>query len=84
MSFSNASLCDEVDKKLIVVLRDGKKFIGVMRTFDQFANIILQDTVERIYVGNCYSDKYLGVFFIRGDNVVILGEIVCLEYESIG
>ncbi|EFA84821.1 LSM domain-containing protein [Heterostelium album PN500] len=75
MSFGNASLCDEVDKKLIVVLRDGKKFIGVMRTFDQFANIILQDTIERIYVGDKYSDKHLGVFFIRGDTVVILGEI---------
>ncbi|EGC30382.1 hypothetical protein DICPUDRAFT_157882 [Dictyostelium purpureum] len=71
----NSGLGDEVDKKLIVVLRDGRKFIGMMRTFDQFANIVLQDTIERIYVGDCYSDKNLGVFFIRGDNVVILGEI---------
>eukprot|EP01132_Coremiostelium_polycephalum_P003709 gene3709-4621_t len=38
-------------------------------------NIILQETIERVYVGDCYSDKYLGLFFIRGDNVVILGEI---------
>ncbi|KAF2074501.1 hypothetical protein CYY_004206 [Polysphondylium violaceum] len=75
MSFGSSSLGDEVDKKLIVVLRDGKKFIGTMRTFDQFANIVLQDTIERVYVGDCYSDKSLGVFFIRGDNVVILGEI---------
>ncbi|GAM25320.1 hypothetical protein SAMD00019534_084950 [Acytostelium subglobosum LB1] len=73
MSF--ASLSDEVDKKLIVVLRDGKKFIGVLRTFDQFANIVLQETVERIYVGDKYGEKNLGVFFIRGDTVVILGEI---------
>ncbi|KAK5582416.1 hypothetical protein ACTFIU_004722 [Dictyostelium citrinum] len=71
----SSGLGDEVDKKLIVVLRDGRKFIGIMRTFDQFANIVLQDTIERIYVGDCYSDKNLGLFFIRGDNVVILGEI---------
>ncbi|KYQ99800.1 LSM domain-containing protein [Tieghemostelium lacteum] len=75
MSFGSAGLGDEVDKKLIVVLRDGRKYIGIMRTYDQFANIILQDTIERAYCGEYYSDKSLGVFFIRGDNVVILGEI---------
>eukprot|EP01097_Dermamoeba_algensis_P008842 TRINITY_DN605_c0_g2_i1.p1 TRINITY_DN605_c0_g2~~TRINITY_DN605_c0_g2_i1.p1 ORF type:complete len:133 (+),score=34.01 TRINITY_DN605_c0_g2_i1:126-524(+) len=69
------SLIDEVDKKLIVVLRDGRKFIGIMRSFDQFANIVLESTIERIYVGNTYGDVPLGIFIVRGENVVLLGDI---------
>lgn len=40
------------------------------------ANLVLQDTMERIYVGNCYGDIPRGIFLIRGENVVLLGEIV--------
>ncbi|KAF7723178.1 SM-like, degradation of cytoplasmic mRNAs and positively regulates transcription initiation [Apophysomyces ossiformis] len=59
----------------MVVLRDGRKLIGILRSFDQFANLVLQDTIERIYVGNCYGDIPRGIFLIRGENVVLLGEI---------
>ncbi|CAG8464072.1 2905_t:CDS:2 [Paraglomus brasilianum] len=72
---TSASLVDSVDKKLLVVLRDGRKLIGVLRSFDQFANLVLQDTVERIYVGDAYGDIPRGIFIIRGENVVLLGEI---------
>eukprot|EP01102_Stenamoeba_stenopodia_P005726 TRINITY_DN16462_c0_g1_i1.p1 TRINITY_DN16462_c0_g1~~TRINITY_DN16462_c0_g1_i1.p1 ORF type:complete len:136 (-),score=30.85 TRINITY_DN16462_c0_g1_i1:58-465(-) len=73
--FGTASLVEEVDKKLLVVLRDGRKLIGILRTFDQFANIVLESTIERIYVGDLYGDVPLGIFLIRGENVVLLGEI---------
>lgn len=92
-------------EKLVVILRDGRKLIGILRSFDQFgmplftlynlthrfvstdilltcsflcllANLVLQDTIERIYVGNCYGDIPRGIFLIRGENVVLLGEIV--------
>eukprot|EP01098_Paradermamoeba_levis_P000298 TRINITY_DN10304_c0_g1_i2.p1 TRINITY_DN10304_c0_g1~~TRINITY_DN10304_c0_g1_i2.p1 ORF type:complete len:133 (-),score=40.47 TRINITY_DN10304_c0_g1_i2:179-577(-) len=69
------SLVEEVDKKLIVVLRDGRKFIGILRSFDQFANIVLEGTVERVIVGECFGDIPLGIFIIRGENVVLLGDI---------
>ena len=51
-----ASLVEELDKKLLVMLRDGSKILGTLRSFDQFANIVLQDAVERIIVGSSYSD----------------------------
>lgn len=35
-------LVEELDKLLMVQLRDGRKVIGVMRSFDQFANIVLE------------------------------------------
>ncbi|KAF9970495.1 SM-like, degradation of cytoplasmic mRNAs and positively regulates transcription initiation [Actinomortierella ambigua] len=72
---TSTSLVDSVDKKLLVVLRDGRKLIGVLRSFDQFANLVLQDTIERIYVGDAYGDIPRGIFIIRGENVVLLGEI---------
>jgi U6 snRNA-associated Sm-like protein LSm1 len=70
-----AHLIDEVDKKLMVLLRDGRTLIGYLRCVDQFANLVLHGTIERIHVGNEYGDIPRGVFIIRGENVVLLGEI---------
>lgn len=39
---------------------------------------MLQDTIERIYVADTYGDIPRGIFIIRGENVVLLGEIVRL------
>ncbi|KAI2631716.1 hypothetical protein GGS21DRAFT_522826 [Xylaria nigripes] len=80
-----AQLLDLTDKKLILVLRDGRKLIGILRSWDQFANLVLQSTVERIFVtmsepddqqsGGFYADKPHGIFLVRGENVLLLGEI---------
>lgn len=88
-------------EKLVLVLRDGRKLIGVLRSWDQFgkdhhrilvvlrwcstlnpncllvlANLVLQDTIERLYAGNLYADIPRGLFIVRGENVLLLGEIV--------
>lgn len=88
---------------MIVVLRDGKKLIGILRSFDQFgmvcvnrriseftncvANLMLQYTIERIYVDDMYGDIDRGVYIVRGENVVLLGELVSfvcnIKYSSI-
>ncbi|KAL9716207.1 hypothetical protein Ac2012v2_000652 [Leucoagaricus gongylophorus] len=60
---------------MLVVLRDGRKLHGVLRSYDQFANLVLEDTVERIYHGDSYAENWHGLFLIRGENVVLLGEI---------
>lgn len=70
-----ANLLEEVDKKLMVLLRDGRTLIGYLRSVDQFANLVLHRTIERIHVGNEYGDIPRGIFIIRGENVVLLGEI---------
>jgi U6 snRNA-associated Sm-like protein LSm1 len=64
------------DKQLII-LRDGRKLIGMLRSFDQFANLVLEGAYERIIVGDQYGDIELGLFVIRGENVVLLGRLVC-------
>ena len=80
---------------MLVILRDGRKLHGVLRSYDQFgmslarpaygkkkverlplANLVLEDTVERIYAGDTFAEKWCGLFLIRGENVVLLGEIV--------
>ena len=69
-----ASLLEELDKKLMVLLRDGRTLIGYLRSVDQFANLVLHQTIERIHVGKCFGDIPRGVFIVRGENVVLLGE----------
>uniref|UniRef100_A0A7E4V4E8 U6 snRNA-associated Sm-like protein LSm1 n=1 Tax=Panagrellus redivivus TaxID=6233 RepID=A0A7E4V4E8_PANRE len=69
------SLLEQLDKKMMVVLRDGKTLVGYLRTIDQFANLVLHNTVERIYVDNYYGDIIRGIFLVRGENVVLAGEM---------
>lgn len=77
-----ASLIEEIDKKLLVVLRDGRTLIGYLRSIDQFANLVLHQTIERIHVGKKYGDMPRGIFIIRGENVVLLGEIDTVKEEN--
>ena len=67
-----ASLIEELDKKLMVLLRDGRTLIGYLRSVDQFANLVLHRTIERIHVGSDYGDIPRGIFVVRGENVVRL------------
>lgn len=69
-------------EKLMVLLRDGRTLIGYLRSVDQFANLVLHRTIERIHVGNEYGDIPRGVFIIRGENVVLLGEIVSINISD--
>ena len=40
------------------------------------ANLVLQDTIERIFVRDVYADITRGIFLVRGENVLLLGEVV--------
>lgn len=67
----------------MVLLRDGRTLIGYLRSVDQFANIVLHRTIERIHVGKEYGDIPRGIFIVRGENVVLLGEIVMSLYKNL-
>lgn len=43
---------------------------------------MLQDAVERIFVQNLYADIPRGVYLVRGENVLVLGEIVCIPHND--
>lgn len=80
--FLSTSLATYLDKKILVVLRDGRKLLGLLRSFDQFANVVLEGACERIIVGDLYCDIPLGLYVIRGENVVLIGELD-LEKEEL-
>lgn len=73
--FLSTSLAAFLDKKLLILLRDGRKLLGILRSFDQFANVVLESACERVIVGDLYSDIPLGLYIIRGENVVLIGEL---------
>lgn len=78
------ALVENLDKKLLVMLRDGRRIIGYLRrvsiffvrmwlspcsaffrcpcrSFDQFANLVLDSCIERVVVGEQFGDIELGV-----------------------
>ncbi|KAJ4842718.1 hypothetical protein Tsubulata_043631 [Turnera subulata] len=80
--YLSTSLASYLDKKLLVLLRDGRKLMGILRSFDQFANAVLEGACERVIVGELYCDIPLGLYVIRGENVVLIGELD-LEREEL-
>lgn len=70
-----ASLYEQLDKLVVVCLRDGRNFYGWLRSFDQYANLTLDNTVERLSLDNMFANVPIGIFVIRGENVMLLGEV---------
>ena len=66
----------------MVLLQDGKHLIGTIRSFDQYSNIVLEDSSERLVFGKKYVDMPLGLFVVRGDNLILCGEIDSKFEES--
>lgn len=77
-----ASIVDDLDKRIMIILRDGRHLIGILRSFDQFMNLIMEETHERIIVEEKYSDILLGLYIVRGDNIVVMGEIDVVKENS--
>jgi small nuclear ribonucleoprotein (snRNP)-like protein len=48
------------------------------------ANLVLTDTVERIYHRDVFAEQRMGLYLIRGENVVLLGEIVSGPGDRLG
>eukprot|EP00916_Digyalum_oweni_P005845 GHVL01010129.1.p1 GENE.GHVL01010129.1~~GHVL01010129.1.p1 ORF type:complete len:127 (+),score=28.10 GHVL01010129.1:48-383(+) len=65
---------EELEHLLLITLRDGRVFIGYMRTYDQFGNIVIEDAHQRMIAGNEFADIYMGIIVIRGENLAFFGE----------
>lgn len=44
---NTAHLLNEIDKKLMILLRDGRTLIGYLRAVDQFANLVLHKAIGK-------------------------------------
>ena len=64
------------DKKVAVITGDGRVITGKLKAYDQVINIVLVNTVERVYSHNVGVEEVsLGLYVIRGDNVAVIGEL---------
>jgi len=57
------------DKKVIIELKNGKQYVGILKAFDIHVNIVLDDTEER-FEGEV--KRKLGTAFIRGDTIIMI------------
>ncbi|KAJ6143530.1 Ribonucleoprotein LSM domain eukaryotic/archaea-type [Penicillium samsonianum] len=68
-----------VNKKVLILTVDGRTLIGDLLSTDQTTNLVLANTVERIIRtpddDEPSTEIEHGLYLIRGDNVVVCGEI---------
>ncbi|KAL7668973.1 hypothetical protein ACOME3_009649 [Neoechinorhynchus agilis] len=69
-----ASLIQDLNKKVMVVLRDDRSLIGILKNIDQFGNLVLINAIERLVVDHKYHDVERGIFLVRGENVAFVGQ----------
>ncbi|GAB7343318.1 hypothetical protein MBLNU457_1367t1 [Dothideomycetes sp. NU457] len=58
-----------LDRRLFVQLNGSRKVIGILRGYDVFLNIVLEDAIEEKADG---SKERVGQVIIRGNSVVML------------
>jgi len=73
------SLQSYINKKVLILTVDGRTLLGTLLSTDQLTNLVLAHTVERIIRTpddpEPSSQVEHGLYLIRGDNVVICGEV---------
>jgi len=57
------------DRKVLVELKNGKQFIGLLRAFDIHINCVLDETEERV---DGQMTRKLGTTFLRGDTIILI------------
>ncbi|KAI5308830.1 hypothetical protein KEM55_004752 [Ascosphaera atra] len=66
-------------ERILVMTVDGRTLVGTLISTDQLTNLVLQNTVERIIREPDDPEESTqiehGLYLIRGDNVVVVGEV---------
>lgn len=71
-----SSLQGYVDRRVLLILQDGRSIVGVMAGYDQKSNVVLSDSKERVYsVEEGVEEIPLGLYLVKGDQIVLIGEI---------
>lgn len=75
-SLTMSSLQGYVDRRVLLILQDGRAIVGIMAGFDQKSNVVLSDSKERVYsIDEGVEEIPLGLYLVKGDMVVLIGEI---------
>lgn len=79
-----------LEKSTVVMLREDRYLYGVLKSFDQYNSIALNFVTERIFHGNCFAERRLGLVSLRGENIVLIGtcspnfkKLKKMEYDTL-
>ncbi|KAL4071420.1 hypothetical protein V8B97DRAFT_2007433 [Scleroderma yunnanense] len=71
-----SSLQGYVDRRVLLVLQDGRAIVGILAGFDQKSNVVLSDSKERVYsIDEGVEEIPLGLYLVKGDMISLIGEI---------
>ena len=63
------ALNSERNKRVVIDLKNGKQYIGKLKSFDIHVNIVLEDAEERV---DGEMRRKTGTVFIRGDTIIVI------------
>ena len=63
------SLNQSRGKKVLVELKNGKQFTGILKAFDIHINTVLDEAEER---ANNEVIRKIGTVFLRGDTIILI------------
>lgn len=62
-----------LDREVLVLTRDNVFTYGILRSFDQYHNILLDTVIEVTVAGDECSEQQSEISMFRGENIVLLG-----------
>lgn len=62
-----------LDKEIFICLRENRYAYGILRSFDHYYNVLLENAREIFVVDNEYSEIESEVFILRGENILMFG-----------
>ncbi|KAF9028917.1 LSM-domain-containing protein [Hymenopellis radicata] len=71
-----SNLQGSVDKRVLLVLQDGRAIVGTLAGYDQKSNVVLSDSKERVYsLEEGVEEVPLGLYLVKGDMIILIGDI---------
>lgn len=58
-----------MDKKLSLKLNGNRRVVGILRGYDQYMNLVLDNTIEEV---SATERNEIGMVVIRGNSVVLM------------
>ncbi|KAI9558641.1 probable small nuclear ribonucleoprotein G [Daphnia magna] len=58
-----------MDKRMSLKLNGGRNIVGILRGFDPFMNLVIDETVEEVKDG---TKNNIGMVVVRGNSIIML------------
>jgi len=56
-------------KRIMIELKNGKQYLGVLKSFDIHINVVLHEAEEHV---NGELKRKIGTVFLRGDTIILI------------